>query len=239
MSLTLITGASSGIGRAIAVELAAPDRPLALTWRHDRAGIDACLQEVRAKGGTATSFQVDLAEPDAAERLHSEVTQALGAVQTLINNVGPGATSPLAPGLGATALGMMQVCLAPALELTARCAPDMEEGAVILNISSLNGRLPPAGVTAFAAAKAALDAATKALALELGPRGIRVVGIAPGAIERPEAPRPEALRDKIRSKTALPRFGTPADVAQLAAFVVSPKAGFLTGEVIGLHGGWH
>jgi NAD(P)-dependent dehydrogenase (short-subunit alcohol dehydrogenase family) len=165
--------------------------------------------------------------------------QAMGPVTTLINNVGPGRATPLAPGLGRTAMDIMQVGFSAALDLTALVAPQMTAGDVILMISSLNGRMPPAQVSAFAASKAALDAATRSLAYELGPRGIRVLGIAPGPIERSDAPRPDDIRDKIRNKTALPRFGTPQDVADLAAFAVSDKAGFLTGEVIGLHGGWH
>ncbi|MGP6085697.1 SDR family NAD(P)-dependent oxidoreductase [Antarctobacter jejuensis] len=233
MTLTLITGASNGIGAAIARELAAQGHSLALTYRDDRQGAEHLASETGAQ-----IFHADFADPGAAARLHAEVTQALGPVHTLVNNVGPGRATPLSPGIGAEAMQMMQVGLAPALDLSALCAPDMGAGSVILNISSLNGRLPPARVSAFAASKAALDAATLALAQELGPRGIRVCGIAPGPIERDDAPRPDDIRDKIRSRTALPRFGTPQDVAQLAAFLVSDRAGFLTGEVIGLHGGW-
>lgn len=239
MSLTLITGASNGIGAAIAMELARTGHRLALTWRADESGIKSLCRNIADSGGEAHAFQADFAEPEAPATLNAAVTAQLGPVSTLINNVGPGRATPLAPGIGGTVMEMMQVGLAPALELSALCAPQMPEGGVILNISSLNGRLPPARVSAFAASKAALDAVTQALALELGPQGIRVLGIAPGPIERDDAPRPEDVRDKIRSKTALPRFGTVQDVAHLAAFLVSDKAGFLTGETIGLHGGWH
>lgn len=233
MTITLITGGSNGIGAAIALELAAQGHRLALTYRADAAGANALAAQTGAQ-----VFQADFNDPTAPAELHRQVAQTMGPVTTLINNVGPGRATPLAPGIGAEAMQMMQVGLAPALELSALCAPDMGAGDVILNISSLNGRHPPARVSAFAASKAALDAVTLALAQELGPRGIRVLGIAPGPIERDEAPRPDEIRDKIRSKTALPRFGTPQDVADLASFLVSPKAGFLTGEVIGLHGGW-
>ncbi len=239
MPLTLITGASSGIGRAIALELAAQNHRLALTWRKDFDGVDDLCAEITAIGGEAHPFQADFTDAQAAARLHKEVTAQLGPVTCLVNNVGPGRATPLEPGIGAQAMEMMQVGLASALELAALCAGDMQAGDVILNISSLNGREPPARVSAFAASKAALDAVTRALALELGPRGIRVLGIAPGPIERADAPRPDDVRAKITDKTALPRFGTPDDVAHLAAFLVSDRASFLTAETIGLHGGWH
>lgn len=236
--LTLITGASNGIGRAIAVELAAQGHRLALSYRADASAMEHLITELTDAGTEVAAFQADFADPEAATRLHADVVQAMGPVTTLINNVGPGRATPLAPGLGRTTMEIMQVGLASALDLTALVAPQMTAGDVVLMISSLNGRQPPARVSAFAASKAALDAATQALAYELGPRGIRVLGIAPGPIERDEAPRPDDIRDKIRSKTALPRFGTPQDVAHLAAFLVSERAGFLTAEVIGLHGGW-
>jgi 3-oxoacyl-[acyl-carrier protein] reductase len=133
---------------------------------------------------------------------------------------------------------MFQRNVASGLELAEILVPEMPDGGTLLNISSLNARFPPAKVTAFAASKAALDAATKALALELGPKGIRVLAVAPGPIEREDAPRPDEVRDKIASKTALPRFGTVEDVAQMVAFLLSDKASFVSGEIIGVHGGW-
>lgn len=237
--LTLITGASNGIGRAIAHALAQQGHRLALTYNSDAGSAETEQAALAAQGAEARFFQADFENPNSAANLHKDITASMGPISVLINNVGPGRATPLTAGIGAEVMQMMQVGLASALELSALCAKDMTDGDVILNISSLNGRYPPAQVSAFSASKAALDAATRALALELGPRGIRVVAIAPGPIERDDAPRPDAIRDKIRSKTALPRFGTVQDVAHLAAFVVSDKASFLTGEVIGLHGGWH
>ncbi|MCC1492580.1 SDR family NAD(P)-dependent oxidoreductase [Cognatishimia sp. F0-27] len=237
--LALVTGGSSGIGAAIVEEFGKAGHRLAFSYREDRDGAEALVARMASVGVDAQAFPCDLADPHAAEALAETVTRAMGQVSILVNNAGPGRATPLEPGIGAAMREITQVGLASALELSAHVTPGMGAGDVILNISSLNGREPPATVSAFAAMKAGLDAATRALALELGPRGIRVVGIAPGPIERADAPRPDALRDKIRSKTALPRFGSVTDVAHLARFVVSEQAGFLTGETIGLHGGWH
>ena len=133
---------------------------------------------------------------------------------------------------------MFQRNVSAGLELMEVLVPTMQNDSAVLNVSSLNARFPPAKVSAFAASKAALDAATKALAAELGPRGIRVLGVAPGPIEREDAPRPEEVREKVASKTALPRFGTVEDVAQAVTFLLSAKASFINGEIIGIHGGW-
>lgn len=237
--LALVTGGSSGIGAAIVEELGKAGHRLAFSYRHDAAGADALVARLAGQGIEAQAFRADFAHPDAAAGLYERVREDMGAVGILVNNAGPGRETPLGIGLGRDAMDIMQVNLAAALDLTHAVSAEMADDGVILMISSLNGRLPPARVSGFAASKAALDAATRALALELGPRGIRVVGIAPGPIEREDAPRPDAVRASIAARTALPRFGTVADVAHLAAFLVSEKAGFLTGEVIGLHGGWH
>lgn len=235
---TLVTGGSVGIGAAIVRELALQGQRVAFSFRDSAEAATDLVLELARQGCETRAIAADFAAPDAPAKLFKKATEDMGRLSVLVNNVGPGKATPLAPGLGAEAMQMMQVGLSPALELGALAAPQMIQGDVILNISSLNGRSPPARVSAFAASKAALDAATLALAQELGPRGIRVCGIAPGPIERDDAPRPDDIRDKIQSRTALPRFGTPQDVAHLAAFLVSEKAGFLTGEVIGLHGGW-
>ncbi|MGB1034501.1 MAG: SDR family NAD(P)-dependent oxidoreductase [Primorskyibacter sp.] len=237
--LALITGGSAGIGAAIVRELGKAGHRLAFSYCTGKDRAQSLVQELTAQGVEVRAFHADFAQPTAARSLYQQVADWGGTPQVLVNNAGPGRATPLSDTLGADTMAIMQVNVAAPLDLIAAAAPGMKAGGVILNISSLNGRMPPAQVTGFAASKAALDAATRALALELGPRDIRVLGLAPGPIERDEAPRPQDVRDKIRSKTALPRFGTVQDVAKMAAFLVSDDSQFATGEIIGLHGGWH
>jgi len=235
---TLVTGGSAGIGAAIVTELGKAGHRLAFSYRtHENAAADP-VQTLAAEGIEACAYSADLSAPGSGHALARSVLSAQGAVTNLVNNVGPGAATPFGPGLAALASEMFQRNVASGLELAEVLVPEMPSHGTILNISSLNGRFPPPAVSAFAASKAALDAVTTSLAAELGPKGIRVVGLAPGPIEREDAPRPEEIRAKIASKTALPRFGTVEDVAKTARFLLSEDAGFITGEIVGVHGGW-
>lgn len=236
--LTLVTGGSAGIGAAIVKDLGKAGHRLAFSYNTNHEAAKALVETLSRDGVDAAAYQADLSTAGAGHALAQAVLNAQGPVTHLVNNVGPGAATPFGPGLAALATEMFQRNVASGLELAEILVPEMPDGGTLLNISSLNARFPPAKVTAFAASKAALDAATKALALELGPKGIRVLAVAPGPIEREDAPRPDEVRDKIASKTALPRFGTVEDVAQMVAFLLSDKASFVSGEIIGVHGGW-
>lgn len=236
--LTLVTGGSAGIGAAIVRDLGKAGHRLAFSYKSNRAAAADLVAHLSSQGVDVKAYQADLSAAGAGHALAQEIIDAQGPVTHLVNNVGPGAATPFGPGLAAVATEMFQRNVASGLELAEVLVPKMRDGGTILNISSLNGRFPPANVSAFAASKAAMDATTKALAAELGPRGIRVLAVAPGPIERDDAPRPDDIRDKIASKTALPRFGTVEDVAHMVTFLLSDKAGFVSGEIIGVHGGW-
>ena len=108
----------------------------------------------------------------------------------------------------------------------------------MISVSSVNAELPPKGAVAYGASKAALNNWTRAMAKELGPRGIRVNAVAPGAIERPEAPRPEELLKLFVDLTALGRAGVPEDIAKVVRFLAGDGAGFITGEIITVSGGY-
>jgi len=236
--LTLVTGGSAGIGEAIVRELGKAGHRLAFSYHTNSDAAAEMVNALTADDIEARAYHADLSSPGAGHALAHAVLDAQGCVTHLVNNVGPGAATPFGPGLAQLATEMFQRNVASGLELAEILVPEMPKGGAILNISSLNGRLPPARVSAFAASKAAMDAITKALAAELGPCGIRVLAVAPGPIERDDAPRPDDIRAKIASKTALPRFGAVEDVAYMVRFLLSDKAGFVSGEIIGVHGGW-
>ena len=127
--------------------------------------------------------------------------------------------------------------LAPAALLSA-ALPHLGAGAAIVNISSVNAVLPPKGASVYGASKAALNLWTRAMAKELGPRGIRVNAVAPGAINIPEAPRSDDLTALFVKDTALGRIGTPRDIARAVRFLAGEAAAFVTGEVLTVSGGY-
>ena len=116
--------------------------------------------------------------------------------------------------------------------------PHLKPGASVVAISSVNARLPTRGAALYSASKAALDTWIRAMAKELGPQGIRVNGVAPGAIEIPEAPRDPDMVDAFVGMTALGRIGTPDDIAAAVRFLCSDAASFVTGEILTVSGGY-
>lgn len=116
--------------------------------------------------------------------------------------------------------------------------PHLQAGAAIVNISSVNAQFPPKDAALYGASKAALNLWTKAMAKELGPSGIRVNGVAPGAVNLPEAPRSEELIAMFAEQTALGRIAEPADIARAVRFLASDEASFITGETLTVSGGY-
>ncbi|MEM1073965.1 MAG: SDR family oxidoreductase [Pseudomonadota bacterium] len=224
----MVTGGARGIGRAI-VENLAQDHDVALCYNTSNA--DWAMDRVFA-------LQGNLSEPDTAKILVSRTVEHFGRLDIVINNAGIVASSSLEEFDAAAYRAVFDVnTLAPHAILSA-ALPHLSAGAAIVNVSSVNAQLPPRGASLYGASKAALELWTKGAAKELGPRGIRVNAVSPGAIDIADASRPDDLKQAFVDMTALGRMGTPEDIAAAVRFLVGEDAAFITGEVLVVSGGY-
>jgi 3-oxoacyl-[acyl-carrier protein] reductase len=238
--IALITGASRGIGRATALELAAAGAAIGVNYRSDAAGAAAVVGEIEAAGGRALALQADVANPEEAAALVGRCEDELGELDALVCNAGVtrdnliARISPqdfddvIATNLG----GAFYVCQAAARRMLRR-----RRGAIV-TMSSIVGIHGNAGQTNYSASKAGLVGLTKSLAKEIGSRGVRVNCIAPGYIATDLTDvLPESARGALLGSTPLGRLGEPEDIARCVRFLVSDAAGFVTGAVLAVDGG--
>lgn len=226
--VALVTGGARGIGRAIAGDLA-QDHDLAIT----------CNKTV-PKGLSEDVLVIpgDLALPDAPAKVISAVMARFGRLDVIVNNAGaiqPSAVDVFEPD---ALRAIMDVNLLVPYGLLTAALPHLDEGAAIVSLSSVNAVLPPKGASMYGASKAALDLWTRAMAKELGPRGIRVNAVAPGAINTAEKIRDPDLTQLFVDMTALGRLAKAEDIAAAVRFLASPQAGAITGEVLTVSGGY-
>lgn len=236
----LVTGASRGIGRAIAIKLAASGFRVAVHYNSNQTAARETL--VRLTGEGHTAFAANLADPDAAGRLAAEALVWAG-VDVLVHNAGIYAPTPLLGGTLAdwqdAMQRQMQVNFWAGAYLARALAPVMAEAGWgrIIQISSRAGLRGEAGFAGYAASKAAQISLTKSLAAELGPSGIGCFAVAPGWTETEMAAEALAERgDQIRADIPLGRVATPEDVAALVGFLVTPAADYLSGQTIDVNG---
>lgn len=236
--VALVTGASKGIGAAIAKRLAADGAAVALHYGQDREGAESVAAAITAAGGRAWTVGADLADPSQAEALFGRVADGFGLPDILVNNAGTGRFAALADLPAAEVAQVLAVnTLAPIL-LCRAAAQAMAAGGRIVNLGSVITDYPVGGRAAYAASKGALHAFTQVLAQELGPRGITVNAVAPGVTATDRFKRGDASRiPEITARTALGRIGTPEDIAAIVAWLCGPGAAWVTGEVIRASGG--
>ena len=238
----LVTGAGSGIGRAIALELAAHGADVAvLDLRLD--GARAVAGEIAAGGRRGIAVQVDVADAASVARAVADARAALGPLHVAVNSAGIADFAPLADLSEERWSRMIDVHLNGTYRVTRAAFADMVAAGWgrIVNVASaaaLNGGGP--GLAHYAAAKAGIIGFTRALAHELGPSGVTVNAIAPGLIDTPlihGAGAPAGLYDAAVARLPVRRMGRPDDIAAACAYLVSEQGGFCTGQVLSPNGG--
>ena len=241
--VAIVTGASKGIGAAIAKQLADDGAAVVVNYAASKESAERVVTEIVSKGGKAVAIQADVSKQDQIERLFSEAAKAFDGLDILVNNAG---IYEFAPIENITAehfykmfdLNVLGLILA-SREAVKRFGP---AGGSIVNISSVVATAAPPQTAVYIATKAAVDAVTKALAKELGARKIRVNSINPGMVETEGAHAqgiPESeFRHQVEAQTPLGRIGQPGDIAPAVAFLVSPESGWITGETLYIAGGY-
>ena len=228
----LVTGATSGLGRAIAFQLARDGADVTVHGCDATRGVQT-VEEIELRGGRPHFVASDLADAASVARLAKEV----GDIDVLVNNAGLAVWGPTEAFEMASFDAMFDANVRAAFVLVAAFAPGMVARGTgsIINISSMAGRLGLAGGAAYGATKAALASFTQAWAAEYSPRGVRVNAVAPGPIyTRPEA---RELFDSIGATTAMKRAADPAEIAEVVAFLASARASYMTGAIVAVDGG--
>ena len=238
--VAIVTGASRGIGKAIAEQFIAQGAKVAFTYRSSAEAAAALEKELSAEGGTVKGFQSDAASMTDAERLVGEVVEAFGTVDIVINNAGITDDTLLMRMTEEQWDRVISVNLKSCFNLTKAVMRTMlkARSGSIVNISSVVGVQGNAGQANYAASKAGILGFTKSVALELGSRNIRCNAIAPGFIETEmTAKLDEDTVQGWRDAIPLKRGGTPEDVANLCVFLASDMSSYITGQTLNVDGG--
>jgi 3-oxoacyl-[acyl-carrier protein] reductase len=240
--VAVVTGASKGIGAAIAQAYGAEGASVAVNYASSKAGADRVVGEIAKRGGKAIAVQGDMSKRDDIQRLIAETRKAFGRLDILVNNAGVYEFLPLeqvTPEHFHKQFNLNVLGLILASQEASKLFGDA--GGVIINISSVAATAAPPSTVVYSATKGAVDTVTKVLAKELGPRKIRVNAINPGMIETEgvhSAGITESdFRRQIEAATPLGRIGQPQDVAPVAVFLASDDSGWITGETIHVAGG--
>ncbi len=241
--VAVVTGASKGIGASIAKHLAQEGAAVVVNYSTSKEGADRVVAEITSKGGKAIAVQGNVSKREDVERLFSETKKEFGQVDILVNNAGVYEMSPLEGVTEAHFHKQFDVnVLGPILATQEAVKFFNPEGGSIVNISSMASTLTPANMSVYSATKAALDAVTKTLAKELGPRKIRVNAINPGMVltegVRAGGFDTSDFRKQIEAQTPLGRIGEPQDIAQAAVFLASSDAAWISGETLLIAGGY-
>jgi glucose 1-dehydrogenase len=241
----LVTGSGTGIGREIALEFAREGADVVLHYAHDKKGAHSAVEEILAMGRQATAFRANFESADEAVGLAEKALSFQGSIDCLVNNSGITLNKPFLQTSREHLDILLSVNLQGQFFLTQRLIKEMLKngGGAICNLTSIHGLQGAPEHTAYAATKGAIIAYTRALAVELAHRGIRVNAIAPGwvTVENYYKAIPgfneKDAKETAREKVPVARYGVPRDVAKLAVFLCSDDAGYIVGQTVVIDGG--
>jgi 3-oxoacyl-[acyl-carrier protein] reductase len=240
--VALVTGASKGIGAGIAKALAADGASVVVNYSSSKAGADKVVAEIKSKGGKAVAVQGDFSKQEDIGKVFAEVKKSFGRLDTLVNNAGIYAFTPLEQ---VTAEEYQKIFNLNVLGLLLSSKEALKyfgpEGGSIINIGSVVSSLTPPHSSVYTATKGAVDAITRVLAKELGPKKIRVNSINPGMVETEGVHAAGFIGSDFEknavAQTPLGRIGQPQDIATVATFLASDDSAWLTGELLRAGGG--
>ncbi|MDH4140769.1 MAG: 3-oxoacyl-[acyl-carrier-protein] reductase [Coriobacteriia bacterium] len=238
--IALVTGASRGIGAAIARRLAEEGADVAVNYSGSEQAAREVVSFVEGAGGRAVALQADVADSAACQALVDTCIERLGGLDILVNNAGITRDNLLVRMSDEEWNAVIATNLGGVFAVTRAAGKHMmkHRAGAIVNVSSVVALVGNRGQCNYAAAKAGVIALTKSVAKELAPRGVRANAVAPGFIETDmTGDLPDAVREAAREQIALKSFGAPEDVAAAVAFLVSDDAQYITGQVIAVDGG--
>jgi 3-oxoacyl-[acyl-carrier protein] reductase len=240
--VAIVTGASKGIGASIAKHLAAEGAAVVVNYASGKGDAERVVAEITSNGGKAVAVQANVAKQSDIDRLFSETKKAFGRLDILVNNAGVYEFLPLEnvsevhfhKHFDTNVLGLILASKAAASHFDST-------GGSIVNVSSVASTATPPNTSVYSATKAAVDAVTRSLAKELGPRNIRVNAINPGVVDtegfRAAGFDASDFRKEVEARTPLGRIGQPDEIAPAAVFLASPDARWITGETLLVAGG--
>lgn len=235
--VAIVTGASSGIGRAIAERLAEDGATVVVNYGKSAGKAKQVVADIEAKGGKAVAVQADMSNVADARRLVKETAKTFGHLDILVNNAGMFMYKTLVETTEEEFDRMFALNTKGPYFSLQEAAKVIQEGGRIVNISTDGTHIGFAGATAYLGSKGALEQFTKGLAHELAPKGITVNSVSPGYTITDMLPADPAFRQIGEQASPLKRLGTPKDIADIVAFVVSEEARWLTGQNIHAGGG--
>lgn len=231
----VVTGASRGIGRAIALKLAAEGASIVAHYGSSKQAAEELVAEIKKNGGNAKAVQADLNTADGATKLAAAVEK----VDILVNNAGVAELVDFASTTEAQFDKLFNVNVKSLFFVTQKLAPKIKDGGRVINISSVAARVALPGISAYSSTKAAVNSLSRTLAVELGTRNINVNAVAPGAIDTDMAQ--EFLSgdgaERMKAMQAFKRIGQPEDIADAVVSLAGPAGRWITGQAIEVSGG--